>query len=422
MARQAPGQVVERKSGMVAIRFRAYGQRHCLTLGHRSEGWDRRRALDELANVLADVRRGIWRPPEPEREPEPPAVEPTFHQFASRWLEGRIADGLSERSIEDLRWSLEVHLLPHFAHIRLAEIGVEQVDTYRRAKVREGRLSASSINKTLKHLSAVLEEAREYGHLATNPATGKRRRLKAPKARRVHLAGAEWIGALLDAAGELDAKARTNHDRRALLSTCLFAGLRISEALALRWRDVDLAAGRLRMRASKTDAGVRYVPLLPALRDELLAHKARAGTEPPELVFTTRDGHARDRNAARTRCLHPAVEVANERLEEAGVTPLPEGLTLHGLRHSYVSLRLAVGHDIATVAQDAGHADPVITASTYTHVMRLDEGERERLRALVDGVEWAPAGTEGSQVASAGSDDEPTFGSTMRVRGVAQPG
>src|SRR6185503_19888701 len=40
------------------------------------------------------------------------------------------------------------------------------------------------------------------------------------------------------------------------------AGLRISEALDLRWRDIDLAAGRLSVRESKTDAGVRDVDLV----------------------------------------------------------------------------------------------------------------------------------------------------------------
>jgi integrase len=56
-----------------------------------------------------------------------------------------------------------------------------------------------------------------------------------------------------------------------------FAGLRISEALGLRWRDVNLAAGRLRVRQSKTDAGTRYVDLLPMLHDELAMLKASAG-------------------------------------------------------------------------------------------------------------------------------------------------
>jgi integrase len=43
----------------------------------------------------------------------------------------------------------------------------------------------------------------------------------------------------------------------------MFSGLRIGECIALRWRDVDLAHGRLLVGDSKTDAGVRYVDLLP---------------------------------------------------------------------------------------------------------------------------------------------------------------
>jgi integrase len=423
--RHAPGQVLERKRGrevVFAIRFRAYGRRHYESVGRRSEGCTRRDAEERLKDVLAQVRLGTWQPP---RKVLPPAraAEPTFHEFASEWLEGRRADGLSERSIEDLKWSLQVHLLPWFANMKLADIGVEDVDRFRRAKVREGRLSASSINKCLKHLAGVLEEAIEYGHLeGRNPAKGKRRRLKAPRSRRVHLDRAEWIAALLDAAGELDARARCNRDRRALLATLLFAGLRISEALALRWRDVDLAAGRLRVRDSKTDAGARYTPLLPVLRELLAEHKATVGGEPGQPVFARRDGEARDRNAVRTRMLHPAIELANERLEAAGSTPLPEGLTCHGLRHTYVSLRLAIGADIATVARDAGHADAVITAKVYTHAMALGDDERAALKALVDGVDWAPVGTKPENGLPAASDGQPGFGSTMQAGAVSSVG
>jgi hypothetical protein len=65
--------------------------------------------------------------------------------------------------------------------------------------------------------------------------------------------------------------------------------------------------------------------------------------------------------------------------------PIPEGLTPHSLRHTYISLRVALGDDAATIAQDAGHADRAVTFRIYTHVMRLQEGDRERLRALVNG-------------------------------------
>jgi integrase len=51
--------------------------------------------------------------------------------------------------------------------------------------------------------------------------------------------------------------------RQATLATFVFAGLRIGELLDLRWRDVDLATGRLRIKDSKTDAGSRDVRLLP---------------------------------------------------------------------------------------------------------------------------------------------------------------
>lgn len=111
-----------------------------------------------------------------------------------------------------------------------------------------------------------------------NPARGKRRRLKQRKPERTFLDRAEQIVALLDAAGELDAEARVDRramPRRAVLTTFALAGLRIGEGLALRWRDVDLAAKRIRVVDAKTDAGVRQVNLLPALKEQLADHRAR---------------------------------------------------------------------------------------------------------------------------------------------------
>ena len=69
------------------------------------------------------------------------------------------------------------------------------------------------------------------------------------------------MSALLAAAAELDDQACTGDSgrRRPLLSTLTLAGLRISEALDLRWRDVKLADRKLRVVSSKTDAGVREV-------------------------------------------------------------------------------------------------------------------------------------------------------------------
>jgi hypothetical protein len=67
-----------------AVRFRAYGKREYVTLGYGSDGWNRQRAEVELQNTLADVRRGLWRPPEPPPEMEPqPAEAPTTSSHPS---------------------------------------------------------------------------------------------------------------------------------------------------------------------------------------------------------------------------------------------------------------------------------------------------------------------------------------------------
>src|SRR5436189_139404 len=151
MARPPTGQVVERpgKNGVkYGLRFRAYGRRHYITTSTAT----RAAAEVELQNVLADVRRGIWQPAEEPRATEAPREVPTFHVFASEWLAMREQEALGDRTIEDYRWSLELHLLPFFAGYRLDQIGVRDVDRYKTAKAAEGVLSANSINKTLTRL------------------------------------------------------------------------------------------------------------------------------------------------------------------------------------------------------------------------------------------------------------------------------
>src|SRR5215212_10793172 len=110
MPKKATGQVVvsKAKRGRVyALRFRAYGKRRYVTLGTAEEGWSQAKAEAELGNVLADVRRGIWREPEPESVVEEPCPEPTFHEFASEWLEGRRYE-LGGYTVKNYRWALSV--------------------------------------------------------------------------------------------------------------------------------------------------------------------------------------------------------------------------------------------------------------------------------------------------------------------------
>jgi integrase len=373
--------------------------------------------------VLADVRRGIWQPPaDPVAATEPREV-PTFHEFASEWFEaqklegGRNGKGLTPSGAADLEWRLSVHLLPTFATKRLDAITVEDVDRYRRSKVTEaerrraaiakgkslrdddGRLlrplGTTSINKTLTTLAAILEVAFEYELVPRNVAKGRRRRLPAATPRRSYIDRADHIAALLDAAGRLDGQAtRRKGQRRVLLSTLVFAGLRISEALALRWRDVDLARGEIIVRKSKTDAGIRKITILAVLRDELLAYRAgMVEASPGALVFATSTGKRQSVSNVRSRVLLKAITEANAALSTAGVEPLPEALTPHSLRRTFASLLFAIGEPPPWVMRQMGHTTPNLTLAIYAREMDRRDGEPERLKALVEGADWAPTGT-----------------------------
>jgi integrase len=427
---RSQGQVIERrwKHGRgYALRFNAYGERQYVTLGMQSEGWTRKRAEIELANVMADVRRGTWIPPDRNKRTRGAAGEgpnePTFHEFASAWHADRKGE-ITPAGHEHEEWALRYHLLPYFANWRLSEIDIPAVDDYRRYKLKQGEqraaaiavgkpargangcalkpLSAASINKTINVLHAILELAVEYGHTTSNPAAGRRRRLKLPAQRPVHLDTAEQIQALLDAAGDLDRDThRPTRDRRAIIATLILAGPRAHELCNLLWRDIDLANGRIHIGRSKTQAGLREIPLLPLLRDELAAHKAssyRNGPDDP--VFPTGTGGHRDKDNLRNRILAPALTRADELLLQRGQTPLPAGVTPHKLRHTFASILVALSWDPARVMAALGHADPRLTLRVYTHLMRRGSDERQRLADFVNGEQPFPPGREPVPVAS----------------------
>jgi integrase len=423
MARPATGTVVKRKltGGTVryAIKFRAHGQRVYESLGTDAEGWNRKRAQDALKDRLAAVRLGTYVAPRTSVPMADDDAEPTFHEFSSRWF-AMTEPELRSSTAEVYRWHLSDHLLPFFQHHRLSEITVAEVDRYRQHKVRERDLLRAqrdagettphrplgneTINKTIVRLGQVLDLAVEYGHLPANPARGQRRKLRTAKPQRSYLDTAAQIAALLDAAGQLDREAqqgRRHVHRRAMLATLTFAGLRLGELLSLRWRDVDLGSGWIRVGEAKTDAGTRRVKMRGALRDELAGLKAREGGAPSVLVFATASGRAHSPSNVRNRVLAKAVERANKRLAEAGEAPLPQELTPHSLRRTFASLLYAIGEVAPVVMQEMGHTHPALALRIYASAMRRDENENERLRRVVEGFDTSGVDLGGSITAVA---------------------
>jgi integrase len=242
VSRPATGQVVVQTlldgTHVFKLRFQAYGRReHEVLHEHRNcqcgcgGGWNERTARIELENVMARVRAGVWQ----KRQPPPPTVRrgvPTFHEYASDWLEAKRDGVLGDRPISrntelDYRSRLVNHLLPFFGEYRLNGIDAElclafkahkikeaaelrrTLDAGAKLKDRQGRavrpLSPAMIRKLTACLTAILDEAVDDGHLERNPARSRRMRVKVPKPARTFLEMDELV-ALTDAAGEQDAK------------------------------------------------------------------------------------------------------------------------------------------------------------------------------------------------------------------------
>jgi integrase len=188
---------------------------------------------------------------------------------------------------------------------------------------------------------------------------------------------------------------------RALWATALYAGLRRGELQALRWSDVDLAAGVIHVHHGWDEVegeqetkgrNRRRVPIVAVLRDHLLEHRVRHGGEPgfvfgrePEIPFTP--------NAVTKR--------ADRAWREAGL----ERIVLHDCRHTFVSLLAAAHVDVVAISRFAGHADVGFTLNRYAHLFEGSEAHAAELLGayLAAGEERAAAATRELTGASTGA-------------------
>jgi integrase len=276
---------------------------------------------------------------------------------------------------------IEQHLAPFFGSIDLREIREDHLLRYIRAKLRAGA-AVLTIQTQLSILRRVLSLAHQEAHLERNPAarlgTLMRRvdRSKAAETKEVDSWTHREVETLLDLAGE--------HEPRlyACLAVLLSTGLRRGELLGLKWEDVDFESRRLHVRRAvvrgqlttpKSGKG-RHLALPPGLASLLLDLLAvrrremlpRGWPGVPEWVFPSNTGgHWDEDNFDRSwRRLR-------RRAQKHGVRPLK----LHCTRHTWASMALAAGKSVRWVADQLGHASPMLTLKTYAHAMREEEGD-----------------------------------------------
>lgn len=311
----------------------------------------------------------------------------TVGQYLTEWLTG-LAVRVRPTTATRYRSLLTLHVIPQLGGIKLTRLSVNQVNA-----LLADRLAAGSAPRTVRHIRAVLRKAlndavradllwRNVAALASAPLV--------PSHRLDPMSQDEALAILA-----VTASTRIG----AVVATALFTGLRQGEILGLRWVDIDLDRGRLRVAGALQHFGGRFrlvepksassrrtipvpPPLVPILRSRRAVQaEARlvAGSawdkSIPGLVFTSTLGHP----------LH-GVSVTQEFQSVCARARLPRR-RFHDLRHGTATLLLAAGVDLKTISTLLGHSTITLTANTYAGVVpALTADAMERLGALLTPV------------------------------------
>ena len=185
---------------------------------------------------------------------------------------------------------------------------------------------------------------------------------------------------------------------RPVVAVLAGAGLRVGEAIALNWSDVNLATGVLRVGEAKTSAGAyREVDLPGGLIEALAEWKARTPCpEPDDPVLVARTGKRQTVTNVDHR-IKSAIKAANVRLEKLGIEPIAPNVSPHSLRRTYASLRAALRDDPVYIAEQLGHTDPAFTFRVYQKAAkRRDRLSGQYLEAFEAALHWAEMGRIGA--------------------------
>ncbi|MGK2937136.1 MAG: tyrosine-type recombinase/integrase [Solirubrobacteraceae bacterium] len=345
---------VERKDGSVVwrVRWRDAGRNRSKVLGRKrdADAFDaeitRRKRTGDLAQLdagkelLSDFGDEWWR-----LYAEPNLARSTLNSYATLW---------------------DAHVLPRLGSIPLRELTVDAINLFR-LELEAAGVGPASVRKTLVLLQGVLQRACEWGRIPANPTAVVRKPVP-PRSRSIVVLAPERVELIRDAL------LRAGRPRdAALVSVLASRGVRPGEALGLPSTSaaarcfIDRAVSLGRIETTKTGRR-RTVMLLGPLAQDLAEWRLHAGRPDEGLVFPSRRGapwSPDEWRNWRNRIYTPAAKAAG--IEK----PRP-----YDLRHSFVSLLIAEGHNVVEVARQAGHS-PNMALDTYAHVFEeFDPGER----------------------------------------------
>lgn len=315
-----------------------------------------------------------------------------FSSFAEQWLQEIDVAG---STLMGYRKIVRTHLSPFFGDRVMSEIQSAEI-RYLYSKLRSsGRrdskafgngLSENTVSKIHLVLAAIFESAKDMGLIFTNPA--KHRTVRAPKqGRRSRSTTASEEILTKDQLSDLLnwIREKTEDDLYPMWLLISMTGVRRSEAVALKWSDLNFRTATLAVRRAADVSASRAVKSTKTYRSrsvaidtktlEVLAEykklRALLGQEfvaNEAFIFATPNNDLRIPNDVTARWSRLVAKA------KANIIDLPS-ITLKGLRHTHATLLLQSGANPKIVQERLGHSDISTTLNIYTHVTPTIQNE-----------------------------------------------
>ncbi len=388
-----------------------------------------RKAKREMEKFVAEINEQFSQNYIPARFISADTSRITFKEHLENWLEASKNGGLKRRTWEIYASYAKNHIIPCLGHVTLKEMSPFHISRYKELKLKDnqrldgkkGKLSAKTINHQLSIISDALEDAasNEKQLIFQNPALMVKRVKDGGRGKKTAAVNCLTLKQLNDllyrlsllyslrrAGKETKEKPETVEtlkrlgftDKEISSNEALFkfrvtmlypvvylaarTGMRLSELLALKWRDINLEEKAIRVYESshygKKMAGEESSQHLNSTKEgkpkafikisdedvEFLKHY-RKEQQKQRLCYS---GEYRDSDLVFARkngdyLYNTTVSEEFSRFAKDNHFPV----TFHGLRHTHCTLLLAAGVQPMYVARRVGHCNPATTSAIYSH-------------------------------------------------------
>jgi integrase len=328
----------------------------------------RRRARTALGQVAAGL--------DPMAVRDDARGAPTVAELADAFLERHVKPKRTPSTAKGYTRHIEKHIKPRLGTRTVAEVTFADVSRFHHRM----RKTPGQANRVVATLSKMMTTAERWGWRPpqSNPCRGIERY---PETRRERFLSPAELGTLGKTLRDLEKTEPAS--AIACVRLLIFTGCRCGEIRHLKWDDVDLDAGRLRIRSPKESKGRdKWLPLNAPAR-EVLAKLPRQS----EWVLPTARGDT-------------PISMAKP-WERIRTKAKLEGIRLHDLRHSFASVGAGSGQSLLVIGRLLGHRTPSMT-QRYSHLS--DDPLREASEAIAGRIASAMSGRKTAKPVSLGRE------------------